>query len=150
VGEIDINALLADLERSRVANSLIFLLSLNEKKQIPQEFRVPAGAHRHFGHLLGEHPGMNQHDLPRFFAAQNLWGQTMARTILEFRKKNVTSKLLILTGRAHVQGEFGIPDYVRQKSICKAIGATAVEIERSCFQDPSWRQEMTPPSLKPK
>lgn len=96
-------------------------LSLDEKKQIPKEFRVPAGAYQHFVHLLGEHPGMNQPDLPRFFAAQNLWDQTMARTILEFQEKNVTSKLLVLTGRGHVQGGFGIPNYVRQKSSGKQL-----------------------------
>jgi uncharacterized iron-regulated protein len=96
-------------------------LSFNEKKQIPKEFQVPAGAYRHFVQLLGEHPGMKQHDLPRFFAAQNLWDQTMARTILEFHKKNLATKLVVLTGRGHVQGEFGIPDYVRQKSSAKQL-----------------------------
>ncbi|MBV8100756.1 MAG: ChaN family lipoprotein, partial [Verrucomicrobia bacterium] len=44
-------------------------LSPDEKKQIPTEFRIPVGAYRHFVGLLGEHPGMNAGDLPRFFAA---------------------------------------------------------------------------------
>jgi len=96
-------------------------LSLNDKKQIPNEFRVPAGAYQHFEQLLKNHPGMEQHDLPRFFAAQNLWDQTMAGTILEFRKKNLTTKLLVLTGRGHVQGGFGIPTYVHQKSSAKQL-----------------------------
>jgi uncharacterized iron-regulated protein len=96
-------------------------LSPKEKKQIPKEFRVPAGAYQHFVQLLGEHPGMNQPDLPRFFAAQNLWDQTMARTILEFQEKNVTTKLLVLTGRGHVQGGFGVPNYVHQRSSAKQL-----------------------------
>jgi uncharacterized iron-regulated protein len=96
-------------------------LSLNEKKQIPNEFRVPAGAYQHFEQLLGNHPGMEQHDLPRFFAAQNLWDQTMARAILEFQKKNLNTKLVVLTGRDHVQGGFGIPNYVHQKSSAKQL-----------------------------
>ena len=96
-------------------------LSSKEKKQIPKEFRVPAGAYQHFVELLGEHPGMNQPDLPRFFAAQNLWDQTMAKTILEFQEKTVTTKLLVLTGRGHVQGGFGIPNYVHQKSSSKQL-----------------------------
>jgi uncharacterized iron-regulated protein len=96
-------------------------LSSKEKKQIPKEFRVPADAYQHFVQLLGEHPGKNQPDLPRFFAAQNLWDQTMARTILEFQEKNVTTKLLVLTGRGHVQGGFGIPNYLRQKSSAKQL-----------------------------
>jgi uncharacterized iron-regulated protein len=96
-------------------------LSPDEKKQIPMEFRIPTGAYRHFVGLLGEHPGMNAGDLPRFFAAQNVWDQTMARTILEFQKKDPGTKLLVLTGRGHVQDGFGVPNYVRQKSAAKQL-----------------------------
>lgn len=97
------------------------LLSPDEKKQIPMEFRIPTGAYQHFVGLLGEHPGMNAGDLPRFFAAQNVWDQTMARTILEFQKKNPGTKLVVLTGRGHVQHGFGVPNYVRQKSAAKQL-----------------------------
>jgi len=96
-------------------------LSRSEKEQIPTQFRVPAGAYRHFAGLLGEHPGMNADDLPRFFAAQNVWDQTMAQTILEFQKKNPGTKLLVLTGRGHVQDGFGVPNYVHQKSTAKQL-----------------------------
>jgi uncharacterized iron-regulated protein len=96
-------------------------LSPSEKKQIPTEFRIPAGAYHHFVGLLGEHPGMSAGDLPRFFAAQNVWDQTMAKTILEFRKRNPGTKLLVLTGRGHVQGGFGVPNYVHQKSTAKQL-----------------------------
>jgi uncharacterized iron-regulated protein len=96
-------------------------LSPGEKKQIPTEFRIPAGAYRHFVGLLGEHPGMAPVDLPRFFAAQNLWDQTMAKTILEFHKRNPTTKLLVLTGRGHIQDGFGVPNYVHQKSAMKQL-----------------------------
>jgi len=96
-------------------------LSPDEKKQIPAEFQIPAGAYRHFVGLLGEHPGMNPGDLPRFFAAQNVWDQTMAKTILEFCKRNPGTKLLVLTGRGHVQDGFGVPSYVHQKSAAKQL-----------------------------
>jgi uncharacterized iron-regulated protein len=96
-------------------------LSPDEKKQIPTEFRIPAGAYRHFVGLLGEHPEMNAGDLPRFFAAQNIWDQTMAKTILEFRKRNPGTKLVVLTGRGHVQDGFGVPNYVHQKSTAKQL-----------------------------
>jgi uncharacterized iron-regulated protein len=96
-------------------------LSLNEKRQIRTDFRIPAGAYRHFVRLLGEHPEMKPDDLPRFFAAQNLWDQTMAKTILEFQKKNPATKLLVLTGRGHVQDGFGVPNYVHQKSATKQL-----------------------------
>jgi uncharacterized iron-regulated protein len=96
-------------------------LSPDEKKLIPTEFRIPIGAYRHFAGLLGEHPGMNAGDLPRFFAAQDLWDQTMAKTILEFRQRNPGSKLVVLTGRGHVQDGFGVPNYVHQKSAAKQL-----------------------------
>lgn len=96
-------------------------LSPDEKRQIPKGFRVPAGAYQHFVGLLGEHPEMKQADLPRFFAAQNLWDRTMAKTILDFQQKHPATKLLVLTGRGHLQGGFGIPDYVRQKSSAQQL-----------------------------
>jgi len=96
-------------------------LSPDEKKQIPTEFRIATGAYRHFVGLLGEHPGMNAGELPRFFAAQNVWDQTMAKTILEFNKRNPGTKLVVLTGRGHVQDGFGVPNYVHQKSTAKQL-----------------------------
>ena len=96
-------------------------LSPDEKKQIPTEFRIASGAYRHFVELLGKHPGMNAGQLPRFFAAQNVWDQTMAKTILEFNKRNPGTKLLVLTGRGHVQDGFGVPNYVHQKSTAQQL-----------------------------
>jgi uncharacterized iron-regulated protein len=96
-------------------------LSPDDKKQIPTEFRIPARAYHHFVGLLGEHPGMEPGDLARFFAAQNVWDQTMAETILEFHKRNPGTKLLVLTGRGHVQDGFGVPNYVHQKSAAKQL-----------------------------
>jgi uncharacterized iron-regulated protein len=96
-------------------------LSPSEGNEIPQEFTVPAGAYQNFVQLLGDHPRMQESDLSRFFAAQNLWDQTMAQTILEFRQKYPKTKLLVLTGRGHVKGGFGIPNYVSQKSSVKQL-----------------------------
>jgi uncharacterized iron-regulated protein len=96
-------------------------LSPNEANEIPNEFSVPAGAYQNFVQLLGDHPGMQESNLSRFFAAQNLWDQTMAKTILEFRQKYPKTKLLVLTGRGHVKGGFGIPNYVSQKSSAKQL-----------------------------
>jgi uncharacterized iron-regulated protein len=96
-------------------------LSPGEKRQVPIDFRIPPGAYRHFLQLLGEHPGMKAGDLPHFFAAQNIWDQTMAKTILEFHKRNPGTKLLVLTGRGHVQDGFGVPSYAHQKSAAKQL-----------------------------
>jgi len=97
------------------------VLSANEESEVPNEFSVPAGAYQNFVQLLGDHPGMQESDLARFFAAQNLWDQTMAKTILEFRQKYPKTKLLVLTGRGHVKGGFGIPNFVSQKSSAKQL-----------------------------
>jgi uncharacterized iron-regulated protein len=96
-------------------------LSPIEENEIPKEFSVPAGAYENFVQSLGDHPGMQESDLSRFFAAQNLWDQTMAKTILEFRQKYPKTKLLVFTGRGHVKGGFGIPNYVSQKSSMKQL-----------------------------
>jgi uncharacterized iron-regulated protein len=96
-------------------------LSPNEENGVPKEFTVPAGAYQNFVELLGDHPGMQASDLSRFFSAQNLWDQTMAKTILEFRQKYPKTKLLVFAGRGHVQGGFGIPNYVSQKSSAKQL-----------------------------
>jgi uncharacterized iron-regulated protein len=96
-------------------------LSPIEENEIPKEFSVPAGAYENFVQSLGDHPGMQESDLSRFFAAQNLWDQTMAKTILEFHQKYPKTKLLVFTGRGHVKGGFGIPNYVSQKSSMKQL-----------------------------
>jgi uncharacterized iron-regulated protein len=96
-------------------------LSPAEENEIPREFAVPAGAYQNFVQLLGNHPGMQESDLDRFFAAQNLWDQTMAKTILAFRQKYPKTKLLVLAGRDHVKGGYGIPNYVSQKSSAKQL-----------------------------
>ncbi|HZC34648.1 MAG TPA: ChaN family lipoprotein [Chthoniobacterales bacterium] len=96
-------------------------LSAQERNEVPTGFTVPTGAYQNFVQMLGDHPGMEESDLSLFFAAQNLWDQTMAQSILRFRQKNPKMKLLVLTGRGHVKGGFGIPNYVSQKSSTKQL-----------------------------
>lgn len=96
-------------------------LSSDEENSIPKDFSIPSGAYQNFVQMLGNHPGMQESDLSRFFAAQNLWDQTMARTILEFRRTYPKTKLVVLTGRDHVKGGFGIPNYVGQKLSAKQL-----------------------------
>ena len=40
----------------------------------------------------------------------------MADRILEFKRRNPKVKLVVLTGRDHVFGGYGIPFYLRQKA----------------------------------
>ena len=83
--------------------------------------RCAQKGYRNFVAMMGDHPGMHEADQRHFFAAQNTWDQTMASRILEFKLRNPKVLLLVLTGRGHVSGGFGIPFYVRQKAHFKQI-----------------------------
>lgn len=107
-------------------------LSEKEKASLPREFAEPAGAFRNFLTMMGPHPGLQSSNLRRFFAAQNVWDQTMASRILEFLKKNPGTKLVVFTGRGHVSRGFGIPSYVRQKTNSKQL----ILLPARLFQDP--------------
>jgi uncharacterized iron-regulated protein len=90
-------------------------LSKEQQAAMPAGFKTSEQAYRNFISMLGDHPGLNQIDRKRFFAAQNVWDQTMAQRILDFKLQNPTIRLVVIAGRGHVSGGFGIPWYVRQK-----------------------------------
>ena len=90
-------------------------LSGQERAMLPRGFTTNQVAYQNFVSLMGEHPGLTGEHLRSFFAAQNVWEQTMADRILRFEQLGGEAKLLVLTGRGHVAGGFGIPYYVRQK-----------------------------------
>jgi uncharacterized iron-regulated protein len=91
-------------------------LTSAEQAAIPRGFAVPADGLTHFQSLMGSHPGLNDEDLVRFYAAQNVWDQTMAVNVLNFVTRERKTKLVVLTGRGHVSDGFGVPRYVKQKS----------------------------------
>jgi len=91
-------------------------LSQEERNQLPEGYVVDSRAYENFVRLMGDHPGVTEADLHRYFDAQNVWDQTMADSILAFRQQNPNTKLIVLTGRGHIQNGFGIPSYVAQKS----------------------------------
>jgi uncharacterized iron-regulated protein len=96
-------------------------LTAEERAMIPVGFTATEAGYRSFVAMMGGHPGMNDADLRHFFAAQNIWDQTMAKRILEFKARNPKILLVVLTGRGHVSGGFGIPFYVQQKATLKQI-----------------------------
>jgi uncharacterized iron-regulated protein len=96
-------------------------LTTKEKAMVPIGFTATEAGYRNFVAMMGGHPGMNEADLRHFFAAQNIWDQTMASRILGFKAKNPKTLLLVLTGRGHVSGGFGVPFYVRQKATLKQL-----------------------------
>jgi uncharacterized iron-regulated protein len=92
--------------------------SLNPAEQmtIPTGFESNEAGFRNFTAMMGGHPGVQETDLRRFFAAQNLWDETMATSVLDFKRRNPKTKLIAFVGRGHVMARFGIPFYVKQKS----------------------------------
>jgi uncharacterized iron-regulated protein len=96
-------------------------LSLQEQSLLPRGFTTNQAAYRNFVSLMGEHPGLPAAYLRSFFAAQNVWDQTMAERILQFERPHSGAKLVVLTGRGHVSGGFGIPFYVRQKGALQQL-----------------------------
>jgi uncharacterized iron-regulated protein len=97
------------------------LLTGEERAMVPAGFVASEQAYRNFVAMVGDHPGMHEADQRRFFDAQNVWDQTMASIILEFKGRNPNVLLVVLTGRGHVTDGYGIPCYVRQKSKLKQL-----------------------------
>ena len=96
-------------------------LTKEERRMMPEGFVATEGGYKNFVSMIGDHPGMQRTDLRRFFDAQEVWDQIMAARILEFTKGHPGMKLIVLTGRGHLPGGYGIPFYVRQKSNLKQL-----------------------------
>jgi uncharacterized iron-regulated protein len=91
-------------------------LSPKERAAMPAGFKTSENAYEYFLTMMGNHPGINEFDMRCYFNAQNVWDQTMATHILQFKMHNPTTRLVVIAGRGHVSGGFGIPSYVRQKA----------------------------------
>jgi uncharacterized iron-regulated protein len=96
-------------------------LTTQQRAMVPTGFVSTEQAYKNFVAMMGDHPGMNEQDRRRFFAAQNAWDQTMADRIVEFKCRNPKVRLVVFTGRGHLSGGYGIPFYVRQKADLKQI-----------------------------
>jgi uncharacterized iron-regulated protein len=94
-------------------------LTAEERAMIPTGFTTTGQGYQNFVAMMGGHPGMKETDKRRFFKAQSVWEQTMATRILEFKARNPNILLVVLTGRGHVSGGYGIPFYVGQKASLK-------------------------------
>ena len=91
-------------------------LTREERAALPAGFKTSEKAYSYFLSMMGSHPGINDFSSRCFFAAQNVWDQTMATRILHFKLHNPNTILVVIAGRGHVSGGFGIPSYVRQKA----------------------------------
>jgi len=96
-------------------------LSHRDRMQLPRGFTPSEAGYRNFVSLMGNHPDLPAGHLRSFFAAQNVWDQTMADRILQFNRLQSGEKLVVLAGRGHVAGGFGVPFYVRQKRALRQL-----------------------------
>lgn len=90
-------------------------LDANEKAALPTGFRPLPGGYEHFSEQMSAAPHGGA-DVRNFYAAQLLWDQTMATRVVEFLAAHPDEKLVVLIGRGHVEGGFGVPAFVMQKS----------------------------------
>jgi uncharacterized iron-regulated protein len=96
-------------------------LTDEEQKSVPVGFVSDERGFQNFAAMMGGHPGVQEADLRRFFAAQNLWDQTIVTHVLGFKQRNPKVKLVVFAGRSHVSGGYGIPFYVKQSQELKQL-----------------------------
>ena len=90
-------------------------LDTAERAIIPAGYQPLPGGYEHFAQQMGEAPHAGA-DLENFYKAQLLWDQTMATHIVEYLDSHPDEKIVVLLGRGHVDGGFGVPAFVSQKS----------------------------------
>jgi uncharacterized iron-regulated protein len=90
-------------------------LTPEESAELPTGFRPISGGYEHFMDQMAQapHAGANTEN---FYKAQVLWDETMASRIVSFIGSHPDGKLIVLIGRGHVDGGFGVPAYVSQKT----------------------------------
>lgn len=97
-------------------------LTAEEKALLPQDFQPLPGGLEHFTDQMVRAPhGAAGGNAENFYKAQVLWEQTMASRIIAFVEAHPDSKIVVLTGRGHLEGGFGIPAFVRQKSAVRQL-----------------------------
>ncbi len=86
-----------------------------ERAMLPTGYHPLPGGFEHFSEQMAENPHGGA-DVKNLYAAQLLWDQTMATRIADFLSAHPDEKLVVLIGRGHVEGGFGVPAFVRQRT----------------------------------
>ena len=90
-------------------------LDPDERGMLPAGFRPLPGGYEHFSEQMSQNPHGGA-SLENFYKAQLLWDQTMATRIVGYLSTHPDEKLVVLIGRGHVEGGFGVPAFVSQKT----------------------------------
>ena len=99
-------------------------LDASERTLIPAGFHLIPGGFEHFAEQMAQNPHAGvagSARLQNFYRAQTLWEQTMASRVVEYLRNHPGGRLVVLIGRGHVEGGYGVPAYVRQKMNVKQL-----------------------------
>lgn len=99
-------------------------LEAADRAFVPTGFHPIPGGFEHFTEQMSQNPhagAAGGTNLQNYYRAQSLWDQTMASRIVEFLRAQPGSKIVVLIGRGHVEGGYGVPAYVRQKMNVKQL-----------------------------
>ena len=83
-----------------------------DRAMLPSGFHPLAGGYEHFSEQLAHSPHGGA-SLENMYKAQLLWDQTMATRITDYLAAHPDGKLVVLIGRVHVEGGYGVPVHVR-------------------------------------
>ena len=95
-------------------------LDPSEQESLPTGYHPLPGGFEHFTEQMNQspHAGAN---LENYYKAQLLWDQTMATRIVEYLAAHPDRKLIVLIGRGHIDGGFGVPAFVNQKTDARQL-----------------------------
>jgi uncharacterized iron-regulated protein len=81
----------------------------------------------------------------RFFAAQVLWDETMAESIVQFQQQHPDDQILVIAGQGHVVYDYGIPSRVARRLEAIANRANSANLQTSALNSASDGQEPAAP-----
>ncbi|MGC8736540.1 MAG: ChaN family lipoprotein [Dissulfurimicrobium sp.] len=94
----------------KVARDGLSSLTTDEKKEIPKDIDLSNAAYRNLlRNVFDNHPEGVAEDFERFFEAQVLWDEAMAKGIYEYLDNNPKRQMVVLAGAGHVAFGYGIP-----------------------------------------
>jgi uncharacterized iron-regulated protein len=99
---------------NKVAKNGLESLNPVERELLPPAFSL--GNERYFlrfKEVMGSH--VPEQALPRYFAAQSIWDETMAWKANEFLQQHPDQVLVIIVGEFHVQYGGGLPDRLKAR-----------------------------------
>jgi uncharacterized iron-regulated protein len=71
----------------------------------------------HAHHRQGDQQSDGNDRFERFFAAQVLWDETMAESIVQFHQRQPDYQILVIAGQGHIVYDYGIPSRVARRLV---------------------------------